>query len=170
MRCLLFALVPLVSAQNLDQFTYEDTGSYSSSNPIFPPPQWDRVRCGNLDACVGWPDKWEEGQGWSLTENFCQWCPAEGNNCGTHHQSPINLERNRAIAGNPFENECIDIHWMAYYDSGCTFQQLHDFQAFSIERHGLIMHQPIERIPGTSDSYRLRCGGNFGMIDYSKGE
>jgi len=79
-------------------------------------------------------DSFETGVGWELEENSCRWCPASGNNCGTHHQSPINLQRNVAIAGHPKENECIDVHWMAYHDSSCTFEDLVDQNAFSIER------------------------------------
>jgi len=121
---------------------------------------------------LGWPDKWETGQEWELEENTCQWCPLdEDHNCGTHHQSPINLMRNRAIPGDPEENECIDVHWMAYEDSSCTWDELVRLDAFSIERHALKVIQPIEETG--PDEYTNACrddsGRRFGRIDFSKG-
>ena len=52
---------------NLDQFTYGDTDT--SLNNVYGPEQWGRVRCANLDDCLGWPDSWETGIEWELTEN-----------------------------------------------------------------------------------------------------
>jgi len=37
--------------QNLDQFTYEDSGS-TDPNFVYPPKYWDLVKCGDLDQCV----------------------------------------------------------------------------------------------------------------------
>jgi len=37
---------------NYDQFTYRDQGSDSSSNPVYPPEFWNRVRCNDLGECV----------------------------------------------------------------------------------------------------------------------
>lgn len=120
----------------------------------------------------GWPDSFKTGIEWELDDNYCRWCPAEGgNSCGTHHQSPINLERNRAIAGDPDENECVDIHWMAYHDSSCTFEELVKHNAFSVERHALKVTQPVEELG--NDQYRNAChdgtGRRWGRIDFSKG-
>lgn len=183
-------LLPLVAAQNLDQFTYEDEKP-DADNDIWPPRQWGNVRCANQDECVsrgnscrlsslpsltlcrqlGWPDTFDAKNGWELDDNYCLWCPATGNSCPTHHQSPINLQRNRAIAGDPDENECIDVHWMAYYDSTCSVEELRRLNAFTIERHALHIAQPIENTGG--DTWRLACrtaaGRRFGRIDFSRG-
>jgi len=126
---------------------------------------------------MGWPDSFETGVGWSLDDNYCRWCPADGSNddqCGTHHQSPINLERNRAIAGHEEENECIDVHWMAYHDSSCTFDELMRYNAFTIERHALKITQPVVAADnGDPDQdYVNACrsdGRRWGRIDFSKG-
>lgn len=107
---------------------------------------------------------------------FCtsRWCPAEDDGaCGNHHQSPINLERNRAIENHPMYNECIDIHWMAYHDSSCDFETLKQTKSFSVERHALKIVQPLEPT-GTPDEYQLACttpsgARNWGRIDFSRG-
>jgi carbonic anhydrase len=109
-----------------------------------------------------------------LKENACRYCPEGTNECGTHHQSPIDLERNRAVAGDPMENTCIDRHWMKYEDSTCTWSMLDDKNAFIIERHGLKMIQPIDYGNGGDENMRLDCydpdkGHLFGRIDFSKG-
>lgn len=97
---------------NQDRFNYRETVGTD-----YGPEDWQKVRCTDLHECLGWPDDWEAGIAWNLEENSCRWCPEDGNhNCGTHHQSPINLERNRAIAQHEAHNECIDSHWMAYHD------------------------------------------------------
>jgi hypothetical protein len=121
---------------------------------------------------MGWPEGWETGIGWALTENSCRWCPEDGSiDCGAHHQSPINLERNRAITTDPMYNECIDKHWMAYHDSSCTFNDLVKKNAFTVERHALKINQPIRALG--NDEYIVDCNGNgeprFGRIDFSKG-
>jgi hypothetical protein len=62
----------------------------------------------------GWPNVYDEAIGWDVNnvDNMCKWCPEEGgNNCGQHKQSPIDLHRDRAIAGNANEKECPDWHW-----------------------------------------------------------
>jgi hypothetical protein len=125
---------------------------------------------------LGWPDNWETGIGWELRGNDCRWCPADGGGCAGDHQSPIDLDRNTAIAGDPNENECIDVHWMKYYDSSCSWSELERLNAFSIERHALKVVQPVELVGGTSDTWRIMCernagagGREFGRIDFSKG-
>jgi hypothetical protein len=129
----------------------------------------------NTRLQTGWPDDWELGQGWELKKNSCEYCPEGSNKCGTHHQSPIDLERNRAIVGDPMENTCIDIHWMKYEDSTCTWNDLDSKQAFSIERHALKITQPLDYGNGGSEDIRLDCdaggdlGRRFGRIDFSKG-
>jgi hypothetical protein len=110
---------------------------------------------------MGWPEGWEPGIEWELEENSCRWCPEEGSiDCGTHHQSPINLERNRAITTDPMYNECIDKHWMAYHDSSCSFGDLVRKNAFTIERHALKVNQPENLGSVGSISVRdFRIGG-----------
>jgi hypothetical protein len=121
---------------------------------------------------MGWPEGWEPGIQWELEENSCRWCPEGGSvDCGTHHQSPINLERNRAITTDRMYNECIDKHWMAYHDSSCSFGDLVRKNAFTIERHALKINQPVRDLG--NDEYIVDCNGNgeprFGRIDFSKG-
>ena len=65
--------------------------------------------------------------------------------------------------------------------STCSLQELIDSDAFTIERHGLRISQPItayedisEDIDGVPDGVRLNCrtegiGSRFGRIDFSKG-
>jgi hypothetical protein len=69
-------------------------------------------------------------------------------------------------------NECIDVHWMKYHDSSCTWSELKRLNAFSIERHALKLVQPIELFGNQTDTWRVACdsdGHRFGRIDFSKG-
>ncbi|MGK3738839.1 MAG: hypothetical protein ACI90V_005686, partial [Bacillariaceae sp.] len=68
----------------------------------YSPQNWDDIKCNEgskLDECVGYIDKWTTGRDWGITKNDCRWCPASkdgsgsNNNCGVHHQSPVNLQR-----------------------------------------------------------------------------
>uniref|UniRef100_A0A7S2YLZ8 carbonic anhydrase n=1 Tax=Entomoneis paludosa TaxID=265537 RepID=A0A7S2YLZ8_9STRA len=104
--------------------------------------------------------------------SFSRWCPADtDHSCGIHHQSPIDLSRTKAIVGHPDFNQCIDVHWMAYFDSSCDFEILQDLNAFSIERHALKIAQPLEEFE--PQKFRLACknenGRRWGKIDFSKG-
>lgn len=126
----LLALVTIVAGEE-DDFNYQST-----SGNDYGPEEWDKVGCNNLATCVsligfivlsmarkshelvsllpkqpGWPDKLLGAKGWHPSQNDCRWCPIEGNDCGQHRQSPIDLHRDRAIAGNPNEKECPDWHW-----------------------------------------------------------
>jgi hypothetical protein len=151
-----------------DQFTYRNDVS-DSTNIQWPPEEWINVRCDTPGECAGWPEAFQQAVDWELEENDCLWCPASGNDCGTHHQSPINLQRHVAVNSSEFVNYCIDVHWMKYYDSTCTWDQLVELKAFSIERHALKIRQPIEEVDG---DYRIACsngGRRFGRIDFSKG-
>jgi len=164
----------------------------------------------DVDDCLAYHDKWHEGRDWDLAANnvdddwvlrnqygsywdeiidddyngnSCQHCPAGSNDCGRHHQSPINLQREYGLEIGTHENarECIDLHWMKYEDSYCTMDQLVAADAFTIERHALRISQPIEVYDdvaddkdGVPDGVRLMCriegkGSRFGRIDYSKG-
>lgn len=123
------------------------------------------------------------------------WCPAEeDDSCGSHHQSPINLERNRASQNHPLNNECIDIHWMACkylriqhsksytswtiltayifrsvidHDSSCDFETLREKKAFTVERHALKITQPLEST-GAPDAYQLACKSPKGARTWGK--
>jgi len=54
----------LAQEANLDQFNYRETVDND-----YGPEQWGRVRCGNLDECLGWPDSWKPGIEWELEMN-----------------------------------------------------------------------------------------------------
>jgi len=188
----LAVLVAVTNAQNdgtnfLDRFTYHDEdivrpdGFYD-----YAPKNWGDIQCnegGQLDECFAYIDKWHTGRDWKIERNYCRWCPEGEGLCGRHHQSPINL--NRAVGYEPgthdLANECIDIHWMKYEDSFCSMEELIDADAFTIERHGLRIAQPITVFEdvsadndGVPDGVRLDCkidglGSRFGRIDFSKG-
>ncbi|KAG7372538.1 alpha carbonic anhydrase [Nitzschia inconspicua] len=183
-----------VQAQNsedkgyLDRFTYQDeTIDRGDGFFDYRPEDWDKIKCNEnskLDECEGYNYKWREGINWTITDNFCKWCPDDGSKqCGRHHQSPINLLREFGLEPGTHENaeECIDLHWMKYEDSFCSLEELIDSDAFTIERHGLRIQQPItvfddyaDDNDGVVDGVRLNCripgnGSRFGRIDFSKG-
>ena len=68
-----------------------------------------------------------------------------------------------------------------FKDSFCSLEELQESDAFTIERHGLRIQQPItvyddyaDDIDGVVDGVRLECripgnGSRFGRIDFSKG-
>ena len=141
---LLFMSIIEVRGQNndnrglyLDRFTYknEDISRKENGQTFidYSPQNWDDIKCNEgskLDECVGYVDKWTTGRDWGITKNNCRWCPASkdgsgsDNNCGVHHQSPVNLQREVGYDFNtssPYysdiANECIDLHWMKYEDS-----------------------------------------------------
>jgi hypothetical protein len=70
---------------------------------------------------------------------------------------------------------------MKYEDSFCSLEDLVESDAFTIERHGLRIQQPIivyddyaDDLDGIVDGVRLDCripgnGSRFGRIDFSKG-
>lgn len=126
---------------------------------------------------LGWEEKYENSQGWELgSTNHCIWCPLEGNSCGAHHSSPINVERNRAIVGHPLYNQCIDSHWLAYYDSSCSYDDLRRTNSFVVDRHSLKVVQPLDKSAAQSDGrYRIDCAGQpntgrrWGRADFPKG-
>jgi hypothetical protein len=106
------------SAQNdgerfLDRFTYQDENDLRSDGFYdYSPPNWDDIACdeGNqLDACLGYTDKWHTARDWSITKNYCRWCPEGEGRCSKHHQSPINLRRESGLepGTNQYANECI---------------------------------------------------------------
>jgi Eukaryotic-type carbonic anhydrase len=98
------------------------------------------------------------------------WCPAGDDRCASHHESPINLQRERALRSNDEYNPCIDVHWMQYHDSACSFDQLQAQNGFRIERHALQIVQPI--VLNATGQYVLNCqqkGKSWGRIDFSRG-
>ncbi|KAG7372545.1 Eukaryotic-type carbonic anhydrase [Nitzschia inconspicua] len=170
---------------NLDRFTF-DIASKTRPDGFtdYAPQDWLKIDCEDANDCPeAYRDKWEYGRGWSLGNNACLHCPEGTFQCGRHHQSPINLKREYGLelGTHPNANECIDLHWMKYEDSFCTFDQLEDAEAFTIERHALRISQPIETYDnieddtdGVPDGVRLMCripgrGSRFGRIDFSKG-
>lgn len=170
---------------NDETFTYKET---DEADEEYGPEDWNRVGCDDLDQCAGWPDDWELGYDWGLenAQNSCRWCPQGSSTCGAHHQSPIDLKRNRAINdGSETHRQCIDWHWMKYEDGTCDAQQLRDANAYSIERHALKITIPYEEYdgPGPNEEpleehyevgWQPTCtdrGGNhrWPRIDFSKG-
>lgn len=135
---LLAASSCVVNAQDVvygDRWNYDETIVRSDGFTDYGPSDWGDIECDEssregLDACLAYTDKWHEGEGWTIRDNYCRWCPESSpDSCGRHHQSPINLERNRGLGywnkteennGNPGANadpmakECIDQHWMKY--------------------------------------------------------
>jgi hypothetical protein len=137
--------------------------------------------CISIILQLGYRDKWHLGRGWDIDENSCLSCPqgeagSSSGTCDRHHQSPINLERNRGITNDTHEAECIDLHWMKYQDSTCTWQHMIDGDAFTVERHALRVAQPLDESGALDDDgfVRLDCliqgeGRRWGRLDYSKG-
>lgn len=112
--------------------------------------------------------------GWTPDTNICRWCPETGNSCGLHHQSPIDLKRDRAIIGNINEKECPDWHLMKSEDGACTWNDLINNKNgavhtnnFFIKRHALHILEPL------TPTGELAClnqnGRRYPRIDFSKG-
>ncbi|OEU13118.1 alpha carbonic anhydrase [Fragilariopsis cylindrus CCMP1102] len=184
----------IVSAKNnsthfLDRFNYDTTTTNREDGFIdYGPKDWGKIKCDertteSLDQCEGYPHKWHEGINFTVTDNYCRWCPVGSDECGRHHQSPINLLREVGLDPNTsfVANECIDLHWMKYEDSFCSMEELVKQDQFTIERHGLRIGQPItvykdmvNDTDGVADGVKLECrvkgrGSKFGRIDFSKG-
>jgi len=183
----------IVSAKNngthfLDRFNYHETTVRGDGFIDYAPKEWGEIKCDertseSLDQCEGYNHKWHEGINWTITDNFCRWCPVGSDECGRHHQSPINLLREVGLDPNIslVANECIDLHWMKYEDSFCSMEELVEQDQFSIERYGLRIGQPItvyedmvNDTDGVFDGIKLECriigrGSRFGRIDFSKG-
>jgi len=183
----------IVSAKNnsthfLDRFNYDTTTDREDGFIDYGPKDWGKIKCDertteSLDQCEGYPHKWHEGINFTVTDNYCRWCPVGSDECGRHHQSPINLLREVGLDPNTsfVANECIDLHWMKYEDSFCSMEELVEQDQFTIERHGLRIGQPItvykdmvNDTDGVADGVKLECrvkgrGSKFGRIDFSKG-
>jgi carbonic anhydrase len=171
-------------ADDRDRFNYDRTVSRGDNIYDYGPEEWEDLDCragSNIENCLGYPDTWELARGWDIDRNTCKNClqgesGSSSGTCSTHHQSPINLERNRGITGHRMEAECIDLHWMKYEDSTCTWQHMIDGDAFTVERHALRVTQPLLLDGSTDDKgfVRLDClvqgiGRRWGRLDYSKG-
>ena len=162
---------------DLDRFNYDQTVQRPDGYTDYGPPEWGRIACDeedNLDNCIGYPDKWNTGRAWEVNENYCRWCPDGASSCGRHHQSPINLSRDRGIEDHVNANECIDVHWMKYEDSTCQLEHLVETNSFIVDRHALRVVQPITTLDADKDEYLLECreegvGRRYGRIDFSKG-
>lgn len=189
---------PCHAQRYLDRFTYQDkTIVRSDGFKDYAPQDWQEIACdeeNKLDECLAYRDKWHQARDWAIDSNTCQWCPDDGKeSCGRHRQSPINLKREVGldlVTHPDVANECIDLHWMKYEDSTCSFNRLIEKDAFTIERHGLRVTQPIilessqpgdkvgavtdGSVVGVKDTVRIDCPGvrrgpKFGRLDYSKG-
>jgi hypothetical protein len=101
------------------------------------------------------------------TVSNCKWCPESGSHdaCGLHHQSPIDLQRNRGEIGGPEEKECPDWHYMQTRDDTCTFDDIKGH--FTVARHALQINIP-QKSNGEIDCNE---GGQriYPRLDYSKG-
>ena len=117
---------------------------------------------------TGYPDKYLLGQGFSVAgASNCRWCPENGpQNCGLHRQSPINLERNRGIVGDPMEKECPDWHFMHAQEGSCTWDDM--LGQFEIARHALKLNMPVQS-DGQVDCVDEEGLRRFPRMDYSKG-
>lgn len=182
---MLFCPLPLVillaasscKAEYLDRWNYYGTEQRKDDHFDFGPEDWQDIVCDEtngetLDQCLAYIDKWHTGRGWKIEDNYCLWCPEGGNDCGIHHQSPIDLLRDGAIEGHENENECLDLHWMKYEDSFCTEDQLIAADAFTVERHALRVSQPITVFE--DQELQIDCENSdgkrrFGRIDFSTG-
>jgi hypothetical protein len=97
-----------------------------------------------------------------------------------HHQSPINVQRNKAIPGYQDALECQDGHGMSFHDSSCSWNELKEKNAFVIDRHALRIKQPLEYdVKNSSDIYaHIACteqvsdrsrDRQFGRMDFAEG-
>ncbi|VEU45346.1 unnamed protein product [Pseudo-nitzschia multistriata] len=130
-------LSALYGGARADDFNYRST-----QGDNYGPNDWNKVRCGNLETCDGWPDKHESSIGWELEDNQCRWCPETGNQCPQNHRmSPVNLVRDRAIEDNPNWKDCPDWHWMNFEDGSCQWEDMED--SFEISKHALQIHTPM---------------------------
>ena len=165
-------LISGAAAQNTDLFNYDSTRVWESGND-YGPRDWPQVECDDLDECYGWPEKWHFGKGWRLRENECENCEP-GHSCGSHHQSPIPLERRwgeRKQLGDIGRMNCGDNHWMKYEEGTCTWDHLVAENAITVERHALRISQPYLREDGRE---KLGCliegrGRIFSRLDMSGG-
>lgn len=113
------------------------------------------------------------GVGWSLQRNDCKNCEP-GDGCGTHHQSPVPLDRQwgaRKRMGDTGVMNCGDNHWMKYEGGTCNWEHLRAANAVTVERHALRISQPVVK---EDNSYELDCyvpgrGRIFSRMDMSGG-
>jgi hypothetical protein len=169
---LLVAFPAIVRCQNTDLFNYDTTRSWDGGMD-YGPREWDQVECDDIEECYGWPEKFHMGVGWSLRRNDCQNCEP-GDGCGTHHQSPVPLDRQwgaRKRMGDTGVMNCGDNHWMKYEGGTCNWEHLRAANAVTVERHALRISQPVVK---EDNSYKLDCyvpgrGRIFSRMDMSGG-
>lgn len=168
---LLLLVLVGVSGQG-DLFNYDTTRTWEEGND-YGPRDWEEVECDDIEECYGWPEKWPFAEGWRLRRNDCENCEP-GDNCGTHHQSPIPLERewgkNKQLGDTGVMN-CGDNHWMKYESGTCDWEHHVAADAITVERHALRISQPVEKV---GNDYQLNCltqgkGRIFSRLDMSGG-
>ncbi|GKY98443.1 hypothetical protein MPSEU_000801800 [Mayamaea pseudoterrestris] len=162
------SLAVSIEANNNDLFYYGFSDVDIEGGTAYGQQNWGDVTCDNLEECSGYPDKYLQGKGFSVGgSSNCLWCPENGpQNCGLHRQSPINLERNRGLVGDPMEKECPDWHFMHAQEGSCVWEDLLD--QFEIERHALKLKIPVQD-DGEIDCVDTDGLRRFPRTDYSKG-
>lgn len=167
---LCLAALPRFCLGQEDLFNYRETEGND-----YGPRDWEEVECDDTDTCPGWPEKWPFRKGWRFSRNDCENCEP-GDDCGTHHQSPIPLDRliwgPKKRMGDTGVYNCGDNHWMKYEPGTCTFDHMKEANAVTVERHALRISQPVEK--DDDGDYRLACmtqgvGRKFSRLDMSGG-
>mmetsp|Transcript_16507 Transcript_16507/g.23283 ORF Transcript_16507/g.23283 Transcript_16507/m.23283 type:complete len:532 (+) Transcript_16507:109-1704(+) len=163
----------LTSANNQDRFNYYENRENGYDHP---PASWGEVTCDNPGECMGYPNAWltpmnRDGD-WSITgeKNECEDC-TDYKKCGYHTQCPFNLERNRAIQDTVTYKECIDVHWMAFYDGSCTWEDIVDNKRGATHRNNFfIRRDSLQVMMPLDDDGNLKCrDATWPKLDYSKG-
>jgi hypothetical protein len=86
-----------------------------------------------------------------------------------HRQSPVDLQRNPAVIGDPAEKECPDWHYMQHKADSCTWEDMVNKDTFKILRSSLRINIPITQ-DGEIDCVDPVDGERrFPRLDYSKG-
>jgi hypothetical protein len=86
-----------------------------------------------------------------------------------HRQSPIDLQRNPAVIGDPEEKECPDWHYMQHKPDSCSWEDMVNKNTFEIMRHSLRINIPTTP-DGEVDCIRPTDGERrWPRLDYSKG-
>jgi hypothetical protein len=113
--------------------------------------------------------------GWSPDTNICRSCPADQDLCFQHHQSPIDLKRDRAIPDSENEKKCPDWHYIKYEGGACTWEDLVnnnneavDKNNFFIRRHALQYTMPLTK-NGELACFTNETKRTYPRMDYSKG-
>ncbi|GAX10104.1 hypothetical protein FisN_3Lh293 [Fistulifera solaris] len=160
----------IVQGNNSDLFNYGSVDINENGVMSYGQENWGDVSCSDFESCPGFPNKYPVFPGYEMLKtkdtSQCRYCPQdESVNCGLHRQSPIDLKRDRGVAGSPNEKFCPDWHWMEYRPDTCTWDDMKT--QLTIERHALQIHVP--QLPnGDIDCFRWDKR-RYPRIDYSKG-